>query len=121
MSDATSGPPAGPRTGAAARFDRVRRPDPATPRDRDASGKEALYSTSPAARAPSPVEVRCPRCGVHLGVSVRRSIGLLRPPWLLNPVTRRLWARCPACDRRAWLEVRAGPSLRAMLERPSRT
>lgn len=108
----------GPRPTTSARFDRVARPDPALRRERDGTGKEALYSTSPSARPAQPVEVWCRRCDVQLGLSMVGSLKLLRPPWLLNPVDRRLWTRCPACSRHAWLQVRPGPPLRALLDRP---
>lgn len=105
-----SSPPAG--------FDRVRRPEPGRVRDRDRAGKEALYSTAPSARPTAPVEMRCERCGAQMGLATGDALRLLRPPWLFNPLSRRLWSRCPACSRRAWLVVTPGPSLRALLSRP---
>lgn len=118
--DPASGAAGAPdRPATSTRFDRVSRPDPAAARDRDGRGKEALYSTSPTSRPARPIEVRCRRCDVRLGLPVREAVRLLRPPWLINPTTQRLWTRCPACSRRSWLEVRPGPPLRALLERPA--
>jgi hypothetical protein len=99
------------------RLDRVRPPDPRTPRARDVVGKEALYSTAPSAAPSSQVQVLCRKCDVEAGVSVVGFVKLLRPPVLWNPVTRRLWTRCPTCDRRSWLKVRQGQALRALLDR----
>lgn len=98
-------------------FDRISRPDPTRPRPRDDRGKEALYSTSPSASPTSQVELQCRRCGVPFGLSVLGIVKLLRPPFLWDPVRGRLWARCPACERRSWIEVRAGQALRALLDR----
>ena len=100
------------------RFDRVRRPDPGEVRERDRTGTEALYSTAPSSRRSSPVEVRCERCDAQVGLSPVEALRLLRPPWVFNPISRRLWARCPACSRRSWLVVTAGPTLRMLLQRP---
>jgi hypothetical protein len=99
------------------RLDRVRAPDPRAPRQRDVAGKEALYSTAPSAAPSSQVQVLCRRCDVEAGVSVVGFVRLLRPPVLWNPLTRRLWTRCPTCDRRSWLKVRQGQALRALLDR----
>jgi hypothetical protein len=99
------------------RLDRVRAPDPRVPRQRDVAGKEALYSTAPSAAPSSQVQVLCRRCDVEAGVSVVGFVRLLRPPVLWNPLTRRLWTRCPTCDRRSWLKVRQGQALRALLDR----
>jgi hypothetical protein len=109
----------GPRT--SPRLDRVQRPRPDAPRRRDVVGKEALYSTAPTAAPTSPIQVRCRRCDVETGVSVGGFLRLLRPPILWNPVSGRLWTRCPTCDERSWLQVRQGQALRALLAaRPSR-
>ncbi|MEX0836035.1 MAG: hypothetical protein WD010_08085 [Nitriliruptor sp.] len=97
------------------RLDRVRTPDPKAPRPRDTVGKEALYSTAPSAAPSSPVLVRCRKCDIETGVSVGGFARLLKLPVLWNPVSRRLWTRCPACDRRTWLYVRQGQALRALL------
>jgi hypothetical protein len=99
------------------RFDRVARPAPGGRADRDHSGKEALYSTAPSAPPSSQVLVVCERCDVETGLSVVETARLLVPPVLWNPVTGRLWARCPACDRRSKLRVRQGQALRALLHR----
>lgn len=104
-----------PRTSAA--FDRVAMPDPRRGRPRDGLGKEALYTTAPTA-SPSPqVELRCSRCDVRMGVSVLDVVRLLKPPFLYDPVRRRLRTRCPACGERAWVELRVGQALRVLLER----
>ena len=108
------GPDAGRRN---ARFDRVQRPDPGAPRTRTRDGKEALYSTAPTAAPSSQVLVVCERCDVESGVSVLDAVRMLVPPFLWNPLTRRLWARCPACGHRACLRVRMGQALRAFLDR----
>lgn len=101
-----------------ARLDRVRTPDPAAPRDRDAEGKEALYSTAPSAMPTSQLLVHCRRCDVEAGVSL---LGFARqmipPPLAFNPLNRRILARCPTCQRRSWLNVRQGQQLRALLDR----
>lgn len=89
----------------------------AASRPRDAVGKEALYSTAPSAAPSSQVQVLCRRCDVEAGISVVALAKLLRPPVLWNPLTRRLWARCPTCGRRSWLRVRQGQALRALLDR----
>lgn len=99
-----------------ARLDRVARPMPGA-RARDAEGKEALYSTAPTAAPTRPVEVRCRRCGVTSGLTFGRALRLLRPPVIANPLTGTLWARCPSCDRRAWLDASTGQALRALLDR----
>ncbi|WP_052664125.1 hypothetical protein [Nitriliruptor alkaliphilus] len=99
------------------RLDRVDPPDLRTPRPRDVAGKEALYSTAPSAAPSSQVQVLCRRCDVESGISIVAFAKLLRPPVLWNPLTRKLWARCPTCGRRAWLRVRQGQALRALLDR----
>jgi hypothetical protein len=65
----------------------------------------------------SQVELFCRRCKVPFGLSVVGLIKLLKPPFLWDPIRDRLWARCPACQRRAWIEVRKGQALRALLDR----
>lgn len=100
------------------RFDRVRKPDPARARDRDAAGKEALYSTAPGAAPSAQVLVWCRRCDVETGVSVLGLAKTLKPPVVWSPFSGQLWARCPTCKRRAWLQVRKGQALRALLDRP---
>lgn len=97
------------------KFDRVSRPRPVDARTRDQSGKEALYSTAPTAPREASVLVVCPRCDVETGMSVWEAKRLLMPPVVALPHKRELWAKCPACDRRAWLHVRTGPSLRGLL------
>lgn len=87
------------------------------PRQRDGRGTEALYSTAPSAAPTSQVDLRCRRCDVPFGLSVLGVVRLLVPPFLWDPVRGRLWTRCPACDKRAWLEVRAGQALRVLLDR----
>jgi hypothetical protein len=103
--------------GTSPRLDRVTKPDPRRPRPRHQQGKEALYSTSPGAEPARPLVVGCRRCDVERGVRLAESLTMLRPPFLLNPVSRRLWARCPTCQRRAWLRVRMGTPLRILLDR----
>jgi hypothetical protein len=99
------------------RLDRVTKPDPSSPRRRDEQGKEALYSTAPSAAPSSQVLIRCRRCDVESGVSVVGLVRTLKPPVLINPATRHLWAKCPACRRRSWLDVRSGQALRVLLDR----
>jgi hypothetical protein len=112
------GDPAGPpRPSTSARFDRVSPPDPTRPRPRDGLGKEALYSTAPTAAPTSQVELRCRRCDVPFGLSVVGVARLLRPPFLWDPIRRRLWTRCPACGDRSWLQLRTGQALRVLLDR----
>ena len=98
-------------------FDRVSAPTRRTPHGRDHAGKEALYSTAPSAPPSSQVLVVCERCDVETGLSVLAVAKLLKPPFLWNPVSGKLWARCPACDRRSKLRVRQGQALRALLKR----
>ena len=99
------------------RFDRVRAPDAAGRSRRDVQGKEALYSTAPGAPPSAHVLVVCPRCDVETGLRYLQVVKLLKPPVVYNPVTRRLWAKCPTCEQRAWLSVRPGQALRALLGR----
>lgn len=99
------------------KFDRVRPPASRSAADRDQRGKEALYSTAPGAEPSSQVLLGCQRCDVESGVNVLEFVRTLVPPIAWNPLTRRLWARCPSCDRRAWLRVRKGQALRAFLDR----
>lgn len=110
--------PAEQRPARSARLDRVRAPGPPGARSRDAAGKEALYSTAPSATPTSQLLVHCRRCDVEAGVSV---VGFARqlipPPVLVNPINRRVFARCPTCQRRSWLTVRQGQQLRALLDR----
>lgn len=103
-------PPTSPR------LDRVSRPTPGA-RRRDAEGKEALYSTAPTAAPTRPLEVTCRRCGVTSGLTFADAVKLLRPPMLANPLTGTMWTRCPACDRRAWVDGSPGQALRALLGR----
>ncbi len=105
------------RTRAASPFDRIRPASATRSRPRDGLGKEALYSTAPTASPTSQVELRCRRCGVPFGLSVTGVIRLFVPPFLWDPFRGRLWTRCPACGRRAWLELRTGQALRALLDR----
>ena len=104
-------------TGTSPRLDRVGRPDPRHPRARARHGKEALYSTAPGAAPARPLVIACSRCDVERGVRLGESLGVLRPPFLVNPLSRRIWARCPTCRRRAWLRVRIGTPLRILLDR----
>lgn len=103
-------------SGRNARFDRVSRPTPGV-RSRDAAGKEALYSTAPTAAPTRPLEVSCRRCGVTSGLTFAAALKLVRPPMLFNPLTGTMWARCPACARRSWLDASTGQALRALLDR----
>jgi hypothetical protein len=84
---------------------------------RDGLGKEALYSTSPTSAPTSQVEARCRRCDVPVGLSILGVAKLLARPFLWDPFRGRLWTRCPACRRRAWLEVHTGQALRVLLDR----
>lgn len=102
-------------------FDRIRRPEAGTRRERDDTGKEALYSTAPSAKPTAPIDLRCQRCRVRSDVSLTGALRLLAPPALWDPFRDRLWARCPACTRRSWLEIRAGQAVRVLLQRSPRT
>jgi hypothetical protein len=115
VSSTSSRPGRRPATSAA--FDRVAKPDPRRPRARDGLGKEALYSTAPTSRPSPQVEVRCRRCDVRVGLSLLEVVRLLLPPFLCDPVRRRLWTRCPSCGERSWLELRTGQALRVLLDR----
>ena len=111
-----------PQDRRSSRFDRIGAPDPQRARDRDEAGKEALYSTSPRAEPTSPVLVICERCDVERGLSLAESVRLLLPPVLVRPFAKRIWTRCPTCERYAWLRVRQGQALRAYLgQSPWRT
>lgn len=92
-------------------FDRVVPPDPLRPRRRELRGKRALYSVDPEASPTPLLIVGCERCGVERGLTAAEMARLLRPPWLLNPCRRTLFARCPTCRRRTWLQVRLGPGV----------
>jgi hypothetical protein len=113
----SSSDPSMRRPATSSAFDRVAKPDPRRGRPRDGLGKEALYTTAPTARPSPQVELRCHRCDVRMGVSILDVVRLLRPPFLYDPVRRRLWTRCPACEERAWVELRAGQALRVLLDR----
>lgn len=115
MSPTSPRPDRRPATSAA--LDRVTKPDPRRHGARDGLGKEALYSTAPTARPSPQVEVRCRRCDVRMGRSLLEVVRLLLPPFLCDPVRRRLWTRCPSCGERAWLELRTGQALRIVLDR----
>ena len=103
-------------TSTSSKFDRVRRPDPTSRRD-DVDGKEALYSTSPEAEPTSHLLVLCRRCDVEAPVQVWEMPGILIPPVIPDPFNRRVLAKCPTCRHRAWLEIRQGQALRALLGR----
>jgi hypothetical protein len=100
-----------------AKFDRVAPPRPRRPAERDGRGKEALYSTAPGAAPSAQVLVHCHRCDVESGIGLVEMAKVLRPPFVWNPVTGGLWARCPACGHRSRLDVRKGQALRALLDR----
>jgi hypothetical protein len=100
------------------RLDRVSRPDGS--RHRPHEGKEALYSTAPTAAPSSQVLLVCRRCDVESGLSLVELASLAVPPFVWNPLTGFLWARCPACERRSRLYVRKGQALRALLDRTPR-
>lgn len=102
--------------GRSERLDRVSKPEPGV-RRRDAEGKEALYSTAPTAAPSKPLEISCRRCGVSRGLSFSEGLALLRPPFLLNPLTGTLWSRCPTCGRRSLIDVATGQAIRALLDR----
>ncbi|WP_370327173.1 hypothetical protein [Euzebya sp.] len=97
-----SAPPSTPGAGA-----RRRSPEP-SPRTHEAGEQDRADRPSPPAGR-SPVHVECSHCGVssplHLGDAIRHAIPLvLVAPWKSHPV----FARCPACERRAWLRPRVG-------------
>lgn len=98
-------------------FERLRAPDSQRPRARDGLGKEALYSTAPTAQPAAQLVFRCRRCGARAGLRGWEAARLLAPPWLGDPVRRRVWTRCPSCGQRSWLELRAGPALRVLVTR----
>lgn len=100
-----------------ARFDRVARPSGAG-RVRDAAGKQAIYSTAPDASPSTLGLVICERCDIEAGIDLRDVPAMLwPPPVVFNPLTRKLLARCPSCRTKAWLSVRQGQALRALLLR----
>ncbi len=107
-----------PRPNPSSRFDRVVAPDPRKPRNRDSLGKEAIYSTAPQAPASTLGLVICERCDIESGIGPVAAAKLLwPPPVLFNPITRKFWAHCPACERRSWLRIRQGQALRALIHR----
>lgn len=105
--------------GRSERLDRVGKPSPGGSRDRTRSGQgtEALYSTSPQATPTSPVQIVCERCDVERGIGLLDTVRLLLPVAIVRPLARRVWTRCPACERYSWLRVRQGQALRALLDR----
>lgn len=112
----TSRPDSDARGGTSDKFDRVRRPDPVRRAKRDAhAGKEALYSTAPAAPPSSQLLVICSRCDVESGINLWDARKIFAPPFLVaNPLSGRVFGRCPACEHRAWLRIRTGQALRAL-------
>lgn len=107
-------PSAGSRV---SKFDRVSAPNPTRSSTRDRDGKVALYSTAPEAAPSSPVMIICERCDVEKGLDVKQLPALIKPPFLWNPISGKLWTRCPTCGHRSWLRVRKGQALRALLDR----
>ena len=104
----------GRRPAPLAAFDRIAAPDGRVRSERDGLGKEALYSTAPSAAPTTQVELHCRRCDVPFGLSVLACCKLLRPPFLVDPLRRRVWTRCPACQRYAWIDVATGQALRVL-------
>lgn len=104
------------RRGTSSAFDRVDRTR-RTGHGKDATGKEALFSTAPSSAPPRPLEVTCRACGVSTAVDLGSVVTLLRPPFLYNPVRASLWTRCPHCGERAWLDLALGQAIRALLGR----
>lgn len=102
------------------RFDRVSRPDPTELPQRDGTGKEALYTTSPEAPPTAPVTIHCERCGTQRPLEIADLLSLVRPPAFLNPLRSggRLWARCPICEKRSWIRFHVAGTLGAYLNRP---
>jgi predicted RNA-binding Zn-ribbon protein involved in translation (DUF1610 family) len=92
-------------------LDRVEAPDPSRPRQGDVKGRRALYSVDSTANPTPVVIVRCPACGVERGLTIQQAGTLLRPPFVMNPLSRRMWTRCPTCGERAWLRVERGPGV----------
>ncbi|MGH3443297.1 MAG: hypothetical protein ACRDUY_14900 [Nitriliruptorales bacterium] len=93
-------------------LDRVARPDPLRPRRDDLTGKRALYSVDFEAYPTPLVHMSCHRCGSERGLSGREvKRVLVRLPWVADPIRRRLWARCPTCRHRSWLDVRLAPGI----------
>jgi hypothetical protein len=89
----------------------VRRPDPGRPRSDDVVGRRALYSVDSDAH-PTPVAIlRSPRCEVEQGLTGREVRMLLRPPFVVNPLFRTVWTRCPTCRQHGWLRLRRGPGI----------
>ena len=104
----------GRRPAPSAAFDRISPPQHRVRSERDGLGKEALYSTAPSAAPTTQVELHCRRCDVPFGLSVVGCCKLLRPPFLVDPLRRRLWTRCPACQHYAWIDVTTGQALRVL-------
>lgn len=102
------------------RFDRVSRPEPRSASQRDGTGKEALYTTSPEAAPTAPVTIHCERCGTQRPMKVADLLSLVRPPAFINPLRSRgrLWARCPNCEKRSYLHFHVAGTLGAYLNRP---
>lgn len=99
-------------------FDRVRprtpRVDPSEPaggadpsRPTDREGKRALFSDVAAPPATGAVSVVCGACGQRTVVSWLQGVRLALPGVVLPVPGRgtRAWMRCPACRRRAWVQV----------------
>ena len=103
---------------AEAGFDRLRRRTPVTDDEpvvvtdavRDQEGKRALFSAADltvAAPAFGFLTIDCSDCHERTVVSVPQAVRLAVPSLHL-PLLRRApwsWMRCPACRRRAWVEV----------------
>ncbi|TVR20327.1 MAG: hypothetical protein EA387_11515 [Nitriliruptor sp.] len=102
------------RPASSAAFDRITPPRPRDRTRRDGLGKEALYSTAPSAAPTTQVDLHCRRCDVRFGLSVLGCCRLLRPPFLVDPLRWRIWTRCSACERYAWIDVTVGQALRVL-------
>lgn len=92
-------------------LDRVEAPDPMRPQPGDVHGKRALYSVDSDANPTPVVIVRCPACEVERGLELTEAVSLLRPPFLVNPLFRTIWTRCPTCEQRGWLRYQRGPGV----------
>lgn len=83
----------------------------------DMTGRSALFSTtsSRTSEDQSPlVAASCARCGATTPLDLRRLVRVAFPvvvvaPWRSHPV----FARCPACQQRAWLRPVAPGALGA--------
>jgi hypothetical protein len=103
-------------------FDRIRPPGARlwAPADEaaapDPAGRAALFSPPTGARSggeAAALELHCSRCGTATPLALSTLLRAALPLFLVVPWRRHpLFAVCPACRRRAWLQVTAAGGAR---------